>query len=133
MLTQDQEVFLFDTCQLPVEDDQVLAYLQDLSGKVVEHQSVHGKTDQFLFIHIGVNGGLKDMEVQLERRCFNAQCFVEKNKPIRKPYFRVENEKPMDFSRRTKLPINALYRSLKEKHPYVRLSDDPGRYLCNYI
>lgn len=124
---------MFDTDQLPVEDDVVLAYLLDLRGKVIEHQSTHGKTDQFLFIHIGVNSGLKDMEVQLERRSFNGQCFVEKNKPIRRPYFRVDNSQPMDASHRTRLPINALYRSLLAAHPYVRLSDDPGRYLCNYI
>ena len=80
-----------------------------------------------------MNSGLKDMEVQLERRSFNGQCFVEKNKPIRKPYFRVDDNLPMDFCHRTRLPINALYRSLKAAHPYVRISDDPGRYLCNYI
>lgn len=108
-------------------------YLSTLKEKIEIHNRTYGSSDKFVLIHFGVNGGLKEMEVQLERRCFNAKCFTDKNVPVRGPHSRIDRSKILDFDYKTGLPINAIYTRLHQAHPYLKLSDNPGRYLCNYI
>ena len=133
ILNQHYDILLFDSTQLAVEDDVVLAYLGSLYEKVLAHQSTHGFKDEFLLIHLGVNGGLEDLETHLERRCFNGKCFKDKNKGLRGPNTRIDPEEILDHVHRTSLPINRLYERVKVLHPFFKLNDDPGRYLCNYI
>lgn len=116
-----------------MEDDQVMEYLTDLNEKIHQHRTNYGTSDKFVLIHLGVNSGLKDMEIQLERRCYNAKCFVNKNKVFRGPNFPIDEHKYLDAPHKTKLPINAIFDRLKKDHPCAKMSDDPGRYLCNYI
>lgn len=129
---QHYEVKIFDSVQLAVEDDVVLGYIQLLREKVDAHRRFN-PNDAFVIIHFGVNAGLNDMEVQLERRCFNGKCFTDKNVPVRGGNIRIDDYMHLDHDYRTSLPINAIFDRLRTVHPYLKLSDNPGRYLCNYI
>ena len=119
--------------QLPVEDDEVLKYLTDMKKKIEIHISSHGGQDEFLWVHLGVNGGLVDNQLQIERRCFNSKMFKDKNVPVRGPNCLLDDSKYLDAHYKTLLPINSMFRRLKKDHPFLKLSDNPGRYLCNYI
>ena len=125
-------VSLFNTQQLVVEDSEVDTYLNSLEAKIVDHMKAY-PDDKFVVLHLGVNAGLKEMEVALERRCFNGKCFENKNVPVRGMDDPIDSLKTSNSVYRTLVPINTLHRTVKKKHPCVRISDDPGRYLCNYI
>lgn len=120
------------TENLAVENDVVDEFL-DLASQTIKNEKIDLSTEDVVVVHLGVNSGLKEMQVNLERRCFNGTCFVEKNKYVRGYFGVVESEEPADFTERTLLPINAIHNELKQKHSFLMINDDPGRYLCNYI
>ena len=94
---------------------------------------IPGLQQKFLMIHLGVHSGLTDFEIQLESRCYNSRNFTPENEYTPNKLTHIDQSKPHDDTVTTLLPIVELSKKLKEKHPFVKLSTDPGRYLCNYI
>ena len=128
----DTNIVLFDTNQLPVEDDMVYEYLNALRTKIRAHQSMHSG-EEFLIIHLGVNGGRDVLQVDLERRAFNSKTFRGKNEWDGTCKDQIAEDQLYYSHTRTRVPINEIYSRLKPKHPFLNVSDSAGRYLCNYI
>ena len=115
-----------------MEDDVCVDFLRKARDLVMQHRAEHDN-EEYLVVHMGVHSGLKELQVNLERRCFNGRCFEGKN--LYRPNYldRVSRLNPLDQVHRTLVPVNAIQARLQATHPFVELSDDPGRYLCNYI
>lgn len=126
------QVELIHSENLVVEKDVVDECLQRLDNKIKDHQK-ENPGEHYLVIHLGVSAGLKHPEVCLERQCTNAKCFVSQNKYIKGTNDPICPSQPPTHSLTTPLPLNSLYSSLKPSQPCLRLSTDPGTYLCNYI
>ena len=115
-----------------MEDDVCVEYLRSARDLVVRHRADHDN-EEYLVVHLGVHSGVKQLQVKLERRCFNGRCFEGKNSYRRFYLDRVSPLSPIDDVHRTLTPINAIHARLRTALPFVEVSDDPGRYLCNYI
>lgn len=117
---------------LAVEDDVCVDFLRKAKELISRHRREH-PNEEYLVLHLGVHGGMRELQVNLERRCFNGRCFEGKNSY--RPGFlgRVSNLSPIDEVQRTLAPINHIKARLEAAHPFVEISDNPGRYLCNYI
>jgi pyroglutamyl-peptidase len=101
-----------------------------------EEEEIH------LFIHLGVYRGLKDA-IRLETKCFNEAHFpsgdfngvIKDHEPIE----RDEKGLVAPSTRQTTLPLQEFMALLQAGSaptprlgPWFCLTDDPGRYLCNY-
>eukprot|EP01017_Pseudomicrothorax_dubius_P029969 TRINITY_DN3684_c0_g1_i2.p1 TRINITY_DN3684_c0_g1~~TRINITY_DN3684_c0_g1_i2.p1 ORF type:complete len:237 (-),score=39.90 TRINITY_DN3684_c0_g1_i2:116-826(-) len=84
-------------------------------------------------VHLGVNFGGK--QIDLELHGYNEATFRgADNEGVKKEKERIAKAFPLEHYFRTQLPIREICQTLDEKHPCcIKLSNDPGRYICNYI
>lgn len=117
---------------MAVEDDVCVDFLRNARDLVLQHRAEHDN-EEYLVLHLGVHSGMKELQVNLERRCFNGRCFEGKNSY--RPHFldRVSKLNPIDQVHRTIVPINTILTRLQAAYPFLQISDNPGRYLCNFI
>jgi len=85
-----------------------------------------------IFVHLGVASSRT--EICLEQCAYNNadfRCPDERGwNPIQLP---IEGERtPVTLCRRSPLPLEAICANLKKRFEVIRVSDDPGRFLCNY-
>eukprot|EP00850_Spirogloea_muscicola_P022176 SM000281S10744 [mRNA] locus=s281:58039:60161:+ [translate_table: standard] len=92
-----------------------------------------GCLEQTVWIHLGVNSGAS--KIAIEKKAFNEATFrcpdemgwQPQNIPI------VAADGPLTFARQTKLPANWIVESLRLQGLDVVLSEDAGRFVCNYV
>ena len=113
------------TCRvLEVAAEDVDAYIDECKKRVDEHQ---GKV---LHLHLGVGPNLV---YHLENVCYNQKDFrAPDNKnyqPLNEPIY--PNE-PLDRPIHCKIDLKEVAKKLSVDYK-VAVSDDPGRYLCNYV
>ncbi len=85
-----------------------------------------------IFVHLGVAS--TRTEICLEQCAYNNadfRCPDERGwNPLQVP---IEGEgTAVTLCRRSPLPLEAICAALKSRFQVVRISDDPGRFLCNY-
>ena len=76
------EIHLFDTKFLAVDADQIDEYVTEVRDQILAFR-VKNPDAEFLFMPVGINRWLPPMELELERRCFNARSFVNQHEFIR--------------------------------------------------
>jgi len=104
--------------------------LEELYPIVEEKQKIFPDIKQVV-IHFGVNSQAKEYNLELhgynqaDFRCPDNQGNIARNQKI-------DTKLPREHYYRTLLPIELAFLRLKDAFP-VKLSMDPGRFLCNYI
>lgn len=129
---QAHNVELLHSECLAVEAEVCLDFLRKAKDLVSRHRKEH-PNEEYLVLHLGVHGGMNVLQVNLERRCFNGRCFEGKNEFRPDFLAQVSALSPIDDVQRTLAPINQIKARMEAAHPFVVISDNPGRYLCNYI
>jgi pyrrolidone-carboxylate peptidase len=117
---------------LAVTDASADEYLQQLHEEINAKIAEEPKS-KFLVIHIGVLSKIKEKEIRLESTCYNCKNFTEGNLRDIELKAKIENFEDLDFPISTLCDLETAVDSTKIEHPYVKISNDPGRYLCNYI
>jgi len=111
-------------------------FLADTEGK---------NRDNTVFVHIGVDS--KGTHIKLEECAYNNMTFrVPDVAGFQPENETIVSECALDEPLRSDLPLAAMCRTLNETfpaipfggestdaRPVVQLSQDPGRYLCNYV
>ncbi|CAN1151190.1 Pyrrolidone-carboxylate peptidase [Linum perenne] len=91
------------------------------------------KNEQVVWLHLGVNSGATKFAI--ERRAVNEATFrcpdemgwQPQNHPI------ISDDGEITCLRQTCCSVDAILTSLKKKRFDVTISDDAGRYVCNYV
>jgi pyroglutamyl-peptidase len=85
------------------------------------------------YVHFGVNGG--GQVVHLERFAYNCADFrVPDQRGLQPRASPIEPSKPLDCPLSSTLNLERIaFRMMQKGRPEVRLSVDPGRFLCNYV
>jgi len=123
---------LFHGEVLVVHSKDVNTFLEQLDELITKHQETHPR-DRFLIVHLGVNGGLRELELQIESKCYNCTNFNDGNVYVPGLQMEIDKQKKLDESLNSTLPLDEIHEILTTKHPHIKISEDPGRYLCNYI
>lgn len=83
-------------------------------------------------IHLGVDGGA--MRFKLESSCYNNSSFrVPDERGMQPQEEPISASRPLDFRQGTSFDCAGLCAALAKEGFDVEVSDDPGRYLCNYV
>jgi len=86
-----------------------------------------------IFVHFGVNSGAK--QIALERTGWNNAdfrcCDERKWQPCCEPIHNTISYTEHCFQ--TSFPLASVHQDLKQNGCQVEISDDPGRFVCNYI
>lgn len=89
--------------------------------------------EQIIWVHMGVNSGASKFAV--ERRAVNEATFRCPDElgwqPLRTPI--VAEDGGVSHLRETNIAVSELVDALVEKGYNVALSDDAGRFVCNYV
>ncbi|KAI4368233.1 hypothetical protein MLD38_016812 [Melastoma candidum] len=91
------------------------------------------KRFSILWVHFGVNSGATKFTV--EQQAVNEATFRCPDemgwKPQKEPIIKADGE--ITHIRETSLPVNKICEALSEKGFDVMISDDAGRFVCNYV
>jgi pyroglutamyl-peptidase len=127
---------LMDTCVI-----QPLVMETSIQGAQTGIDQVHEQlmktTTPTIVLHLGVNR--KGTHFQIERCAYNETHFRIPdqcgNQPQNKAIF---SEDPLGCALPTSLPVHDILENIQKKYsdrnlePCVSISDDPGRFVCNY-
>ncbi|KAG8079575.1 hypothetical protein GUJ93_ZPchr0007g5254 [Zizania palustris] len=104
-----------------------------LESSIEERENGSSAHGQVIWIHLGVNSGAT--KFALENQAVNEATFRCPDelgwKPQRVPI--VPSDGSISQTRETTLPVNDLTKSLRKTGYDVMLSDDAGRFVCNYV
>ena len=123
---------LFHSETLDVHSESCQNFVKTIKAEIESHKAKN-EGHRYLVIHIGVNSGLKNFELQLESKCYNSSNFKDGNVYVKDSKEAIHKENELDSAICTKLPLEKIKKNLEKNHPHVKISVDPGRYLCNYI
>ena len=121
-------------CDVDCEKSTALvATLREGAETVCAEPSTSGAPTAVVFLHLGVFASATSFRI--ERRAYNEATFrypdasgrQPRNVPIR------PEDGGVDRCLRTTLPVDAVARALRGKGHNCAVSDDAGRYLCNWI
>jgi pyroglutamyl-peptidase len=121
-------------CDVDCEKSTALvATLREGAETVCAEPSTSGAPAAVVFVHLGVFASATSFRV--ERRAYNEATFrypdasgrQPRNVPVR------PEDGGVDRCLRTTLPVNAVVRALRGKGHDCAVSDDAGRFLCNWI
>ena len=100
---------------------------------IIERAGARRPTRGTCFVHLGVSGRAEHFT--LERTAWNEASFACPDErgfqPQRAPI--AADDGPTAFSRQTRLPVQELARRLTARGFDTDVSDDPGRFVCNYL
>jgi pyroglutamyl-peptidase len=104
-----------------------------LKTAIADREKGPSAQGQVIWIHFGVNSGA--MRFALENQAVNEATFCCPDelgwKPQRVPI--VPSDGGISRTKKTTLPVNELTKSLHKIGYDVMLSDDAGRFVCNYV
>ena len=119
-------VALVESDVLEVSSLAVLRFLKRMEASV-------GQRD-VTFVHLGVAASRS--VVSIERFCYNTCQFsmAPDEQGWAPDNVQIDPKAPLDERRESRLPLQAVLEATQRRFPgLVEMSDDPGRYLCNYI
>jgi pyroglutamyl-peptidase len=100
-------------------------------NEYIEKRTKHEPFEKHVYIHLGVHGGAKAFH--LEKIGWNEADFLcpdERNwRPSSQPIFKKETSPSFE----TKIKLDQICPPLKEKGYSCLVSNDPGRFICNYM
>jgi len=118
------------TTVVKVAAEDCIEYINETMPKLENKQKEEPSTRQIL-IHMGVNGGSK--EISLEIHGYNNADFrIPDVRNYQPSNLEINSNLPLEHYHRTMFPVKSLVEKLSTKHK-VSVSNDPGRYICNYI
>ncbi|KAL1312916.1 hypothetical protein HN51_039489 [Arachis hypogaea] len=98
-----------------------------------DSQSESSNSNRIIWLHFGVNSGATRFAI--EKQAFNEanfRCPDEMGwKPQRVPI--VPSDGEISQTRQTSLPVVEITEALAQKEYDVMVSDDAGRFVCNYV
>ncbi|KAE8716550.1 putative pentatricopeptide repeat-containing protein [Hibiscus syriacus] len=103
--------------------------------KVLESgtSGIHTKKEHIVWLHLGVDGGAE--KFALERQAVNEATFFCPDElgwqPMRQPI--VAEDGGTSRKRETTCSIEVILKFLKDKGYDVRISNDAGLFVCNYV
>ena len=109
----------------------------DVSTKAVDayYDSIdlYNSSSKHLVIHLGVNAGATHF--QIEEYAYNSTTFrIPDNEGFQPTDSCISSELPLDSPLKTTFPAAHIINACRiNSDLVVELSDDPGRYICNYI
>ena len=116
-----------------VDATSVIETLREGAETVCAEPSTSGAPAAVVFVHLGVFASATSFRV--ERRAYNEATFRYPDASGRQP--RCVPVRPedggVDRCLRTTLPVDAVVRALRGKGHDCAVSDDAGRFLCNWI
>ena len=105
-------------------------YVQEMMPALEEREKKDPETKQVM-IHMGVDSGAE--AIHLEVNGYNNADFGgPDNRNYQPEKEKIQKSFPLEHYFKTTLPVEEICQNLDKKHK-VKLSDDPGRYICNYI
>jgi len=119
-----------DVRVLNVTADDCKKYISEIMSELEKKEAENPQSKQIL-VHMGVDDSAQ--KISLEIHGYNNADF---GGPDNNNYCPI-NEKinktfPLEHYFKTIIPIEKVCTALQSKHK-VQISDDPGRYVCNYI
>lgn len=117
---------------LEVIDSTVIEELKILSEKISKIKEKNSEA-KFLIIHLGVRSQLQEKEIHLERCCYNSKNFKNGNKKILNFSEKIQEEITHEAKFTTTLNLENVVKEFQEEYNFLKISEDPGRYLCNFI
>ena len=89
-------------------------------------------SNNIIMIHLGVDSN--STNYKLETSAYNNKTFRVPDELGQQPCNETINQnQPLDSILKTNLPLEAINTTLQSEGYNVNLSDDPGRFICNYI
>jgi len=126
----NENLLIGETNVLKVAAEDCLIYIGEIMAILEKKQALAPRCRQVL-IHCGVNASAKD--IRLEIHGYNNADFripdVRDYQPREQP---INGIMPLEHYYRTMMPLKKTLEILEKTHK-VGLSDDPGRYICNYV
>jgi len=125
-------------CEFKVGDIRVLNvaaedckdYINEIMNELAKKEIENPQTKQIL-IHLGVHG--KAGKIHLEVHGYNKAHFRgADNKNYQPQNEKINKSFPLEHYFKTIMPVEKICTALESNHK-VQISDDPGRYVCNYI
>jgi len=119
-----------DVRWLDVSADAVNEYIEKIIKEIEEAEKNTSSVKQVL-VHLGVYAG--SSTINLEKHAYNCADFRgPDNKGYQPREEKISKKYPLEHYFRTFYPVEEIHKRLANKHK-VKISDDPGRYVCNYI
>jgi pyroglutamyl-peptidase len=109
-----------------------LNFIEEIKNKLMfEHRT--DNENLFIVVNFGVNGGSSD--ICLENSSYNKAHFSIPDAQNNQPRLeKICNEMDLDQEVKCKIDLNEVLNKLDEEtRKYIKISSDPGRYICNYM
>ena len=105
-------------------------WADDMEGGFAEVCRKHGCMP-LMCLHCGIDG--QSEKIKLERFAYNSAAAVYDIDNKLPKCSEIDDAREGDFRLTTMLPLTSLCEKLSETNEGVIVSDDAGRYLCNYV
>lgn len=126
---EDSSTVTYHTSVIMVSQEHVDAWMRDTFQNLVDEGSIVG--ENLVFIHLGVSE--TSSEIRLERYAYNECDFRIPDVTGAQPRgLAISIEKEYGQRQETGLAVMEIAQSL-EGSVRCRVSEDPGRYVCNYL
>lgn len=125
------ETYIYDNIEYSILEVSLEGV--DSFHKILKNAIALDEAKDRIFIHLGVSG---------EAKCFHLEEYAYNNKNFRVPDENGNqpincnisaNDLNIDASLKTSLDVTSLKTELESLGHSALISDDPGRFLCNYI
>lgn len=128
---EDSHDVTYHTSVIMVSREHVDAWIRDTFQTLVD--ACVTREEKIIFIHLGVSE--TSTEIALERCAYNECDFRIPDVSGAQPrHVSISDADELGQSQETGVPVMALADSLERSTGrHVRVSDDPGRYVCNYL
>ncbi|TKY61588.1 Pyrrolidone-carboxylate peptidase [Spatholobus suberectus] len=106
---------------------------QRLQSAIIAKDSESSNSNRIIWVHFGVNSGATRFAIENQAvNEANFRCPDEMGwKPQKVPI--VPSDGGISRTRETSLPVEEITKALVEKGYEVMVSDDAGRFVCNYV